>query len=86
LVYTVFDEMDHVNLRPVHHSDDVKNVFKKYCQKGIAPTSNGKYKNICKVVKVYLAEAVSWLKEHDEEEFQTLTKNQKQRSAHIQLL
>ncbi len=66
MVYMGFDDMDHVNLRPVHQSEDVKNVFKQYCRQGISPTLNGKFKNLCKVVKVYLAEAVSWLKEHDE--------------------
>jgi len=86
LVYMGFDEMDHVNLRTVHQSEDVKNVFKQYCQQGISPTLNGKFKNLCKVVKVYLAEAVSWLKEHDEDLFEALTKNKKQQSAHILLL
>ena len=41
MVYMGFDEMDHVNLRAVHQSEDVKNVFKQYCQQGISPTLNG---------------------------------------------
>ena len=74
-MYTALDEIDNLSIRPRYKFDDVKNFYKKYCSRGLKPTVDLKYSNLCKVIKVYLAEAVDWMKEHDPEMFKNMTHN-----------
>jgi hypothetical protein len=64
----------------------VQFLFKTFCSKGLKPTSGQKYSDLCKVIKVYVAEAMSWMMEHEPETFKTTTDMGLARTPHLTLL